>query len=129
MTQIYSKHNVVEDEDNSTAIASMVNDTAAVPDKYGDKYILGGELLANDKDFLTTNDGSAVLVPTKDATKAQGILRHDYIINKGPVPAAIIVSGTINMDLMDDKTKSLYTEDLIKALKVAMPKITIINRK
>ncbi|WP_268914018.1 hypothetical protein [Lentilactobacillus sp. SPB1-3] len=124
----FGSRDILLDDYNATAIANMVDDTTATADADGQKYLLGGTLLTADKNFLTSNDGSVVLKPTTDATKAQGILRQDYNIAEGAVPASVIVSGTINLARMDDKTKAIYTDDVITALKTSLPKLVIVNR-
>ncbi|KJW12860.1 hypothetical protein [Levilactobacillus spicheri] len=129
MKKFLGTRDILIDDENATPLAGMVDDPSAVVDADGNKYLLAGTLLTASKDF-TVDDGdhAVVLNPTTDATVAQGVLRHDYNIINGAVPASVIVSGTINTHRMDDTTKKLYTDDLKKALKVALPKVTVIGR-
>lgn len=126
--QIFGSNDILVDDYNATAIANMVDDPTATADSDGQKYLRGGALLTADKDFLTSNDGTVVLKPTTDAASAQGILRQDYNLVEGAVPASVVVAGTINLARMDDDTRKLYTADAITALKTALPKVVVINR-
>ncbi|GEO70445.1 hypothetical protein [Levilactobacillus acidifarinae] len=123
-----TSHDILLDDENATLIPGMVNDPSMVADADGNKYMRGGTLLTADKEFDLNNDGSVVLVPTTDATVAQGILRQDYNILDGPVPASIIISGTINRHQMDEDTQKVYTSELKKALKAVLPKISVVDR-
>ncbi|TOY85814.1 hypothetical protein DIS15_03240 [Levilactobacillus brevis] len=126
--KVFGSNDILIDDYNATSIANMIDDPTAKADSDGQKYILGGTLLAADKNFLTSNDGSVVLNPTTDATKAQGILRQDYNIANGAVPASVIVAGTVNLARVDNDTRKLYTDETITALKTALPKVMIVNR-
>ncbi|MCT3567642.1 hypothetical protein EFR94_09615 [Levilactobacillus brevis] len=128
MKKYFSGTDILIDDENATTLSGMVNDPTATADSDGNKYLRAGTLLTSDKDFETTDDGSAVLTPTTDATIAQGILRHDYNIIEGAVPASVIISGTINRHRMDTETQKVYTADLKKTLKVSLPKISVIDR-
>lgn len=126
--KILGSNDILVDDYNATAIANMVNDSNATADSDGQKYLRAGTMLTSTGDYLTSNDGSVVLEPTTDATKATGILRQDYNITEGAVPASVIVSGTINLARMDDETKKLYTAAAIDSLKTSLPKLVVINR-
>jgi len=125
---IMGNDGILIDDGNATTLSGMVNDPKATADTDGQKYMRAGTLLTSDKDFSLTDDGSAVLVPTTDATTAQGILLHDTNIAEGAVPGAVIVAGTINRHRMDDDTQKTYTDELLAALKVSLPKVAVIDR-
>lgn len=126
--QVFGSNDILIDDYNATSIANMIDDPTAKTDLDGQKYILGGTLLAADKNFLTSNDGSVILNPTTDATKAQGILRQDYNIADGATAAPVVIAGTINLARMDDEVRKNYTDEIITALKTALPKVMIVNR-
>lgn len=126
--QIFGTHDILVDDYNATLIANMVDDPSATADADGQKYLMSGVLLTATKNALTSNNGAEALVPTTDATKAQGILRQDYNVAGGAVPASVIVAGTINLARMDETTRTMYTDDLITALKAVLPRVTVINR-
>ncbi|PBQ23846.1 hypothetical protein CNR29_07380 [Levilactobacillus brevis] len=126
--QVFGSNDILIDDYNATSIANMIDDPTAKTDLDGQKYILGGTLLAADKNFLTSNDGSVILNPTTDATKAQGILRQDYNIADGATAASVVIAGTINLARMDDEVRKNYTDEIITALKTALPKVMIVNR-
>lgn len=119
---------ILLDDENATPIAGMVDDPTMVADSDGNKYLPAGTPLTADKDFELSNDGSVVLVPTTDATVVQGILRQDYNLKDGPVPASIIISGTINRRAMVTDVQKNYTDAFKKSLKATMPKVSVVDR-
>ncbi|GAK47716.1 hypothetical protein LOSG293_110320 [Secundilactobacillus oryzae JCM 18671] len=125
---IFGGTDILIDDRNATTLSGMVDDPSLTADADGQKYLRAGTLLTSNKDFANTDDGSAVLTPTTDASKAQGILRNDYNIVEGAQPASIIVAGTVNIKRMDDETAKLYTAALQTALKPVLPKVTFITR-
>lgn len=119
---------ILLDDGNATLIPGMVDDTTMKADDDGNKYLPAGTPLTANTDFEFNNDGSAVLKPTTDATTVQGILRQDYNLKDGPVPASIIISGTINRHAMVADVQKTYTSEFKKALKANMPKVSVVDR-
>lgn len=129
MKKVFSvEKDILLDEGNAQTLSSMVDDPKAVADADGQKYIPAGTLLTSDKDFKLTDDGSAVLTPTTDATKAQGLLRHDTNVVEGAQPASVITAGMVNRHMMADSVAQLYTDDLLTALRGVLPQITVVDR-
>lgn len=129
MTMKYgTSPDILIDDENATMIAGMVDDPTAVVDADGNKYLLAGTPLTASKDFELSDDGSVVLVPATDAKTVQGILRQDYNILEGAVPASIIISGTINRHRMNSDTQKTYTDEFKTSLKAALPKLSVIDR-
>ncbi|WP_304057828.1 hypothetical protein [Levilactobacillus namurensis] len=123
-----TSHDILLDDANATLVPGMVNNPNLEADADGNKYMRGGTLLTADKDFVLNNDGTVILVPTTDATVAQGILRQDYNVRDGAIPASVIISGTINRHQMDAETQKAYTTESMKTLKTVLPKITVVDR-
>lgn len=119
---------ILINDSNSTLLAGTVDNPSAVADSDGQKYLKSGTLLTSDKDFSLTNDGSAVLTPTTNATKAQGVLLHDTNVIEGPQSASVITAGTINRARMDSDIAAVYTNDLINALKPVLSNVKVIDR-
>lgn len=115
-------------EELAYALPVKVDAPSTPVDADGNKYLLAGTLLTADKDVLLANE-VVVMTPTTDVSKAQGILLHDTNVVSGPNKAALLTSGFVNRNMMDNSTKTqYYTDDQVHKMKSSLPNITVIDR-
>lgn len=96
--------------EHQVSMGVVVADSVGVDDGHGRKIAKAGTPITGDLDERTTAFTKA------SGSDAVGVLVHDVDVTHGENNGAILLFGFVNTDRLDETTRKLITDEVLKAL-------------
>ena len=104
---------ILADVDGQKSVGCIVSDNG-VTAVGGKKIVKAGTPIAGD---MTNRNTAMSALLTSTLTNLTGVLLHDVDVTAGPNNGTLLYTGTVNINRLEDSVKTLWTNDLIVALR------------